>query len=304
MFNKNLKIVLRDVERQPFMQSSDALAWMMVAMNWLSIIALLVLCGWVVTPWVWIPAIILLGGRQLGLAVLMHETAHHSLFADRRLNLIVGQWLCAAPILADHRSYSKTHRWHHERVGREGDPDFEVYGRYPMDRSLLLGKVVRDLTGVTFLRMMALLWNGGYNSFTGMAKGWDSGIWFRSAVVHIIMFAVLVRIGAGLGVVAWWLAFCSTYMLFARIRVIAEHAVTRRLDAVDPRLNTRTTYAGMLERFTVAPNFVNYHLDHHILPKVPAYHLPEFHRYLKRQGAFTSADIQPSYWEVLRRCVT
>jgi fatty acid desaturase len=43
-------------------------------------------------------AVLVIGTRQLGLMVLMHETAHWLLFPQGRLNTWVGTWLCAAPL--------------------------------------------------------------------------------------------------------------------------------------------------------------------------------------------------------------
>ena len=36
-------------------------------------------------------------------------------------------------------------------------------------------------------------------------------------------------------------------------------------DASEELLNTRTTRVRWWERFLLAPNFVNYHLEHHLL---------------------------------------
>ena len=45
--------------------------------------------------------------------------------------------------------------------------------------------------------------------------------------------------------------------------------------ADDPLRNTRTTKASLIERTFIAPYFVNYHLEHHLLIYVPCYNLPE-----------------------------
>jgi len=53
--------------------------------------------------------------------------------------------------------------------------------------------------------------------------------------------------------------------------VVAEHGmVPDRFDAVR---NTRTTLVGPLQRLFLAPNRVNYHLEHHLLMRVPHYRL-------------------------------
>ena len=46
-------------------------------------------------PLTWLVAVMIVGTRQLGLAILMHEAAHGGLHANKRVNEFVGQWLCA-----------------------------------------------------------------------------------------------------------------------------------------------------------------------------------------------------------------
>ena len=65
-----------------------------------------------------------------------------------------------------------------------------------------------------------------------------------------------------------WLAPLLTWMMvITRIRNIAEHAVLT--DSDDPLRNTRTTEVNLIERIFIAPYFVNYHLEHHLLFYVP-----------------------------------
>ena len=42
--------------------------------------------------------VMIVGTRQLGLAILMHEAAHGGLSKDARLNDFLGHWLCAVPV--------------------------------------------------------------------------------------------------------------------------------------------------------------------------------------------------------------
>ena len=72
-------------------------------------------------------------------------------------------------------------------------------------------------------------------------------------------------------------------MVITRIRNIAEHAVVP--DSADPLRNTRTTHANFLERLFIAPYYVNYHLEHHLLFYVPCYNLPRVHRILSAEPA-------------------
>jgi fatty acid desaturase len=91
----------------------------------------------------------------------------------------------------------------------------------------------------------------------------------------------------------------TTYTLVTRFRSIAEHSMVP--DPSDELLNTRTTRARWWERLLLAPNRVNYHLEHHLLMTVPHYNLPRLHRLLRERGILDHALIANGYVEVLRQ---
>jgi len=64
--------------------------------------------------------------------------------------------------------------------------------------------------------------------------------------------------------------------------------------------NTRTTLAGWWERLLVAPNRVNFHLEHHLLMTVPHHNLPTLHRLLRERRAIDESCLTPGYVEVVR----
>jgi fatty acid desaturase len=87
-------------------------------------------------------------------------------------------------------------------------------------------------------------------------------------------------------------------MVITRIRNIAEHAVVP--DSDDPLRNTRTTKANLIERIFIAPYFVNYHLEHHLLFYVPCYNLPKLHAILMRGPHAGRMEVQRGYLSVMR----
>jgi fatty acid desaturase len=64
--------------------------------------------------------------------------------------------------------------------------------------------------------------------------------------------------------------------------------------------NTRTTLAAWWERLLVAPNRVNFHLEHHLLMTVPHHNLPALHQILRARGAIDAGCLAPNYAAVLR----
>ena len=84
-----------------FTAKSDFHGWRLVSGNRLAIIAIFSVVALYTNPVTILLALVLLGGRQLGLSVLMHECGHRSLFKSAQLNDVVGQWFCALPVMND-----------------------------------------------------------------------------------------------------------------------------------------------------------------------------------------------------------
>src|ERR1700737_3621314 len=103
-------------------------------------------------PLTWLIAVTVVGARQLGLAILMHEAAHGGLHANRANNEWVGQWVCAVPVgaaLASNRSY---YLQHHKFTQQPEDPDLLLSAPFPITKESYYRKAIRDLTGQTFVK--------------------------------------------------------------------------------------------------------------------------------------------------------
>jgi fatty acid desaturase len=283
---------------------SDARAAAVVAANW-GLIALVFagVAAWT-NPLTVLLAIVVLGGRQLGLGILMHEAGHQTLFASRRLNDCVGQWLCALPILGDLQAYAASHREHHRYAGSEADPDLPNYQAYPVSKASFGRKLRRDLSGRTGLRNLAGLLRGGSADLM-MRKGERVSSLPQGLLVNALLLGVLLLLGVGWLYLLWVAAYVTTYPFFARIRQVAEHGAVADLFDPDPRRHTRTTLPNPLERLVLCPNRVNYHLEHHFMAAVPCYHLKGFHRLLREKGFFDGheASLAKGYGDVVRRAV-
>ena len=258
--------------------------------------------AWWPNPLTLVAGVVIVGGRQLGLAILMHDAAHGLLFHSRRVNDWVGRWLCGAPVIASMDLYRPYHLTHHRRTQQPDDPDLGLSAPFPITRVSLRRKMVRDLTGQTAYQRRRLQLRDALGS---PAWPWRRRL-ARAAerigpgvVVNLVLGAGLTAVGYWYLYVALWLVPMATwYQLISRIRNIAEHAVVPDND--DPLRNTRTTYAGWLERAVIAPYFVNYHLEHHLLLFVPCWRLPAAHRVLLEGGFGPRMEIQPGYRAMLR----
>ncbi len=273
---------------------------MWVAHCWLVIAAAIAMgVVWPVT----VPlAVLLVGNRQLGLFILMHDAAHGALHANRRVNDWVGKWLCGT----DLHAYRAYHLQHHRFVQQTGDPDLVLSAPFPISGASLRRKMVRDLTGQTFYKQR-------FGHLANQLQKRSNSLSIASVLVaelkrqphfyaqNALGFAVFAAMGWGWAWVAMWLLPMATWLpLITRWRNISEHALIAQNEP-DPLRHARTTHANWLERLFVAPYWVNYHCEHHMFTQIPCWKLPLAHRILARQRITDRMLLQPGYVSMLRQ---
>lgn len=291
------------------------------------------LAGLLATPFV----LAILGGRQLGLAILMHDGAHGLLHPNRKLNNWLGEWPSGAAVGSDLQSYRAYHLTHHRFTQQPEDPDLGLSDPFPTSSASLWRKVVRDLTGQTFYKQRASQFRMAARGLGALLKGTSMEAAKRSTVagtpfnkqaqssnglgpsdaagiavaktvgrflsVQIILLTISLLAWGWTPYLLWLVALATTFQLFLRIRNIAEHACTTT-GSDDPFTHARTTHANIVERTTVAPYWVNYHSEHHLFMGVPCYNLPRAHMLLGNGGYHPRMTIEPNYLSVLRQVTT
>jgi fatty acid desaturase len=295
----NLRDILSPDEFRAVTASSDLRGAWLVACQWGLVGLIFAGAALWPNPATLLLAVWLLGGRQLGFGVLVHECGHRTLFRTQRLNELAGDWLLAPPTFNNMRAYMRGHLGHHRLAGTADDPDLANYRDYPITRSRLRRKLARDLTGRTGWRALANIGRGLAN-LRRLAPEARLAL-LRGLACNILLLAVLTAAGAPWLYLLWIAAFVFANPLISRIRQVAEHAGVPDLFDPDPRRNTRTIEAGPLTRLVFCPHEVNYHLEHHLLASVPIYRLRLLHNLLKRRGFYDGLDFPRSYRQLLRR---
>ena len=276
-------------------------SWLTIAVNWALVAAAFALVARFPNPLSVVVALVVIGARQLGMAIVMHEAAHRSLFRNRTLNDWAGNWLAAYPVWLDVHPYRAYHLQHHAKTWSADDPDLALATPFPITRASLRRKIWRDLSGQTGIkRARATLYRD-----LGLSRGKvrrRSGFGWTAlrgvAAANLVLLGVLTVLGHPALYVLWIAAWLTTYSLCMRVRSIAEHAMIA--EPADSLRNTRTTLASWWERLVLAPNRVNYHLEHHLFMTVPHYNLPRLHRMLAERGVLEDACIARGYLDVLR----
>jgi len=249
-------------------------------------------------------AIMIIGTRQLGLAILMHDAAHNCLHPNPQINDWIGDWLCGAPVGARVASYRKYHLKHHRYAQQIEDPDLSLSAPFPISRNSFWRKVVRDLTSQTFIKQrFAVLGSklkksdnrvNATQAFVG-----EAGRQKAFLLWNLGLFLFLSAMGAWWAFFVLWIVPMATwYPLATRVRNIAEHAMIAKGEA-DPLRQARTTRAGPIERLFLAPYWVNYHCEHHMFMHLPCWSLPKAHRMIRAKNKLEGMLTAANYFDVL-----
>jgi fatty acid desaturase len=287
-------------EIQELRRMNDWHSWASIGVDWGLVFASFALVAYAPNPLTIVLALGVIGTRQLGLSVLMHEAAHRTLLENRRLNDFVGNWLCAYPVWSDIGPYRRYHLQHHAKNWTPEDPDLHLAMPFPVTWASMRRKIWRDLTGQTAWKRVKYVLKRDLGGMNVQQFG-GNGSWQNLrgvAVTNLLLLGLLTAAGYPALYLLWIGAWFTTHHLVVRLRSIAEHAMVP--DPNDALRNTRTTLARWWERLFIAPNRVNYHLEHHLVMTVPHYNLPRMHRLLRERGVLDGACVAGGYLGVLK----
>jgi fatty acid desaturase len=289
------KTIFTSQEWDRLRHRDDVISLSMVVHAW-GLIALAIAFTWTL-------AVMVVGARQLGLAILMHEAAHGGLSRNQKLNDFVGHWLCGMPVAAPLHLYRPYHLSHHRNTQQSDDPDLGLAAHFPISKDSLRRKMIRDITGQTFFKQrikpLLAFTSGGWRT-AGTAR--DLTIGYLGS--NLVIFAIFAAFGQAFAFFAIWLVAQATwYPLVTRIRNIGEHACATP-DPSDPWRLARTTHANWLERLLIAPYWVHFHAEHHLWMHIPCYRLEAAHRLLAQKGLTQQIEVRTGYREILELATT
>ena len=119
-----------------------------------------------------------------------------------------------------------------------------------------------------------------------------------SLLCNMMIFFLMLLLGP------WWLFFgcwliplLTWYQLVLRVRNIAEHAAVKGDNSFHI---ARSVKANLLEKIFIAPYWVHYHLEHHLMMWVPCYRLPQLNKFLCQNGYKDNLKETIGYLNVLK----
>ena len=231
-------------------------------------------------------AAIIVGARQHALAILMHDATHYRFMKNKKWNDILTNVFSMYLMFTSIEKYRQNHLRHHRHLNTDDDPDwFAKIGK----KEFTFPKTKREF--ITTLLSYFTMYQGVSDALWilrrfNVPKNNDKKIFVQEEnksvkiIFYILLATALTVLGGwGLFFFYWVIPYFSTFFMFQYIRSVAEHY--GELEYEDLLNSTRTVVkVNWIERFFFAPHNVGYHLEHHLYPGVPFYHLPALHNEL------------------------
>ena len=248
---------------------------------------------------------------------MAHESQHAALFRNKKVNDIVGAWLCAYPVGSIYGASRAVHLAHHKYLNTELDPDKHFH--WEADKSTPVGFVLYFVK----LVLGGQLWTSiVVNGFLRSRNTTDAAPAAQCPPSVVVMpkrkypevfnlipvqLTIFLTFWAVSGI--WWLYFAlwllpifTIFTGFGFVRGFIDHA---RLASDDPtksenRLITVPNPSVIDKMFFTGYDF-EFHAEHHFFPSVPHYYLPRLHRILQADPSYSSRYLlRSSYTSFLR----
>ncbi|MBI4866483.1 MAG: fatty acid desaturase [Candidatus Wallbacteria bacterium] len=256
----------------------------------LLLLGLIVAGGQAAGP-LWAVLVLAAGYCNVVLAFVGHDAAHGAYSPNRAANELAGMWSLAHSFTTL-RGFRALHQAHHRHTGFDEDPT----GDSPRH----LGQV--NLISYCLFILVPL----GFPLFV-VLPSWLGGFGYQPHVfppeeragIRFNCLFVLAHQAAFYGLASWLggpsgpgfalAGFVCGLWLTTMMNALAHAGVQTYTDC---RLcNTRTIRSGRLLGLMTANG--GYHVEHHLLPHVPWYHLPRLHALIRERGG--SAFVGESY---------
>lgn len=280
IYQQNLEFTHHLIHLQELKKLSSinsALGFLNIAKEYIFIFGVIYICVNLFHPAFYFFTVLWVGARQHALGIIGHDVVHYRLLKNKSLNDFFGNIFCLLPLSITVEGYRRQHLLHHRYVDTEYDIDwlrtknFPVY-IFPQSKFRFIWHVFKHLAGwyssrefyIMLIKCKFVL-NLSFKTYLTMMAFYSLaifGIYYFDLLIPYLMYWVVP--------LSTVLVACSYY------RIVAEHSHVPK----GSFYNTRNVYTSLLESLFIAPNGVNYHLDHHLFPSVPFYHLPKLHQKL------------------------
>jgi len=261
-----------------------------IATIWATVAAAILIAVWSHTMLVTVAAIVIIGGQQNALGLMMHEQAHYSGLKSRWGDMITNWLVCYPLLFVNIGGYARIHLAHHRFFFSDKDPDIARKSgadwAFPMSRRRLAWLFARNLLGVNIIETI-IGKNRKYElplvKRLGPTPAWTHAL-FLIALATVLTLAH----GWSLFLLYWLLPLVTVLQACVLLGAICEHVYTR---AASLESSTAIIIPTWWERLIFPDCNFFYHIYHHYYPGVAFRSLPEVHEIYVREGLVREARV-------------
>ncbi len=264
-----------------------------ISFDWISIAVIIFLAQKYFNPLTYILAVMLIGNRQHGLLIQMHDASHFRFSSNRKVNDSVADLLTAWPLFIQMKAYREKHLSHHRHSNTENDPDFTME-RYPKFRGQIYKMLITDLFALNTFAQMREIRKFQVQSSTAYKIG--------RLAFYVLALSAIVYTGAFKGFLLFWIVPAFTWLkVCLRLRSVADHS---GLQHNEGPFDTRTIVPNLFDRLFLAPHYSSYHFGHHTFGAVPCYNLKKLHMEIMKSKDAHKVHITEGFFELLNEFPT
>lgn len=244
--------------------------------------------GWLVRA----PLYLLAAASLHGISLFTHEGVHGLLARRPLVNRLLSA-ACALPVLQNFAAYRVLHLQHHTDLGGGRDPDhYANYSRRTwLVQAMNWGRLIAGYPA--YITAIPVL---GWRRGAASDRRWIAFELTCLALVAALALAAPLPPGA---LLHGWLVPMVIINTLVNIRGMSQHTLLE--ESADPIRGTRTILAGPVVSFFMCNE--NFHLEHHLYPRVPWYNLPRLHERLRDALVAERAPFIPSYFAFVKHFV-
>ncbi len=236
--------------------------------------------------------LLLIGSRQRALATLLHEAAHNSIAKNRDLNYVIGTFFSGYWIFQSFNAYKQSHVGaHHGALGdKNKDPDFQYYLSQGLYRGVSQKKFFRSfvLSPLLCLKTVPYVHYLIKQRLTSFCKFQKEAVQFLLfwGVIFSLMFAFHFF---HLFLLYWIIPYLTVFVIIGHFIEIAEHFPL--VGSSDhPVEMSRNRFSHWIEAFFLSIHNENYHLTHHLRPKIPFWNIRKAHEIMMQDPLYNKAN--------------
>ncbi|MBV9575357.1 MAG: fatty acid desaturase family protein [Gammaproteobacteria bacterium] len=226
--------------------------------------------------WLYPVAWLIIGSRQRALATILHESVHYSLAKNKTLNYVLGTFFSGYLIFQSFSLYSVSHiKKHHAYLGdKELDPDYKYHLNLNLYQSTNKKLYSNNFRAVFFTYFSYLLKNR-MGIFVSKNKDAVIGRYYLMMLfISFFYFGYLKY-----AVIFWFVPMISSFLMIGWFLELSEHYPMVHYNNVDLYM-TRNRFSHWIEAFFFSIHNENYHLIHHLKPRLPFWNMRKAHQIL------------------------